>query len=76
MVAGSRGRVGEDGDAGSRRPRPGVDERRAALLTAAYATIADRGLEGLRTREVAARAGSTSPRCTTTSAARKIWWSR
>ncbi|MCY1008884.1 TetR family transcriptional regulator [Nannocystis pusilla] len=55
--AGSNARVGEDGDAGSRRPRPGADERRAALLAAAYATIGDRGLEGLRTREVAARAG-------------------
>lgn len=39
------------------RARPGADERRAALLAAAYATIAERGLEGLRTREVAARAG-------------------
>ncbi|MCY0987339.1 TetR family transcriptional regulator [Nannocystis sp. ILAH1] len=57
VVAGSRARVGEEGDAGTRRPRPGADERRAALLEAAYATIADRGLEGLRTREVAARAG-------------------
>ena len=56
-AAGSRARVGEDDDAGSRRARPGADERRAALLEAAYATIADRGLEGLRTREVAARAG-------------------
>lgn len=57
VAVGSRARVGEDGDASSRRPRPGADERRAALLEAAYATIADRGLEGLRTREVAARAG-------------------
>ncbi len=44
-------------------PATGADERRAALLAAAYATIADRGLD-LRTREVAARA--VSPRCTTT----------
>ncbi|WAS96152.1 TetR family transcriptional regulator [Nannocystis punicea] len=45
-------------EAGRSRPtRTGPDERRAALLAAAYATIADRGLEGLRTREVAARAG-------------------
>ncbi|WP_434418589.1 TetR family transcriptional regulator [Nannocystis pusilla] len=56
-AAGSRARGGEDRDAGSGRPRPGADERRAALLAAAYATIADLGLEGLRTREVAARAG-------------------
>ena len=35
------------------------DERRQELVLAAYALIAERGFEGLRTREVAARAGAT-----------------
>src|SRR4051812_2528672 len=50
---------------GSRRTRaaepasavPSREARRAALLEAAYAVVADKGLEGLRTRDVAARAG-------------------
>lgn len=33
------------------------DERRAELVAAAYAMIAEKGLEGIRTRDVAARAG-------------------
>lgn len=37
--------------------RIGGDERRRALVQAAFEAIAERGFEGLRTREVAARAG-------------------
>ncbi|MBX3213077.1 MAG: TetR/AcrR family transcriptional regulator [Labilithrix sp.] len=33
------------------------DERRSELLDAAYTLIAEKGLEGLRTRDIAARAG-------------------
>src|SRR5262245_45774947 len=39
------------------RPARDADDRRKDLLEAAYALIAERGLEGLRTREIAARAG-------------------
>src|SRR3954469_12054690 len=39
------------------RPRPGGDVRRQDLVAAAYQIIAERGFEGLRVREVAARAG-------------------
>jgi len=51
------GPAGQGESSGSGRGRAATDERRAALLEAAYATIGERGLEGLRTREVAARAG-------------------
>src|SRR5215475_10846989 len=33
------------------------EERRVELIEAAYALIAEKGLEGLRTRDIAARAG-------------------
>jgi len=36
---------------------PHGDERRQELVLAAYSLIAERGFEGLRTREIAARAG-------------------
>lgn len=39
------------------RQRPGGDVRRQELVAAAYQIIAERGFEGLRVREVAARAG-------------------
>ena len=39
------------------RQRPGGDVRRHDLVAAAYQIIAERGFEGLRVREVAARAG-------------------
>ena len=39
------------------RQRPGGDVRRQDLVAAAYQIIAERGFEGLRVREVAARAG-------------------
>src|SRR3954468_13101812 len=39
------------------RQRPGGEVRRQDLVAAAYAIIAERGFEGLRVREVAARAG-------------------
>lgn len=45
------GRKAEDSRAEHR------DERRGALLEAALQVLAERGLEGMRTREVAARAG-------------------
>jgi AcrR family transcriptional regulator len=38
-------------------PRTGGDRRQSELVRAAFDIIAERGLEGLRTREVAARAG-------------------
>jgi AcrR family transcriptional regulator len=46
----------------ARRAAPGraaepAEQRRLDLLEAAYAVIAEKGLEGLRTRDVAARAG-------------------
>jgi AcrR family transcriptional regulator len=39
------------------RPAAAADERRRALVRAAFNQIAERGFEGLRTREVAAEAG-------------------
>lgn len=41
------------------RPKPSEagDQRRTDLLEAAYALIAEKGLEGLRTRDIAAKAG-------------------
>ena len=41
----------------TRRPTAYADERRQALIQAAYQSIARHGLKGLRTREVAAQVG-------------------
>ena len=40
-----------------RLPAPELDGRRAELVEAAYALIAEKGLEGLRTRDIAAKVG-------------------
>lgn len=42
---------------GSEQPTESSDQRRHDLLEASYALIAEKGLEGLRTRDIAARAG-------------------
>lgn len=44
-------------DQGAAAPRVAADERREALVRAAYHQIAARGFEGLRTREVAQEVG-------------------
>ena len=36
---------------------PGADDRRAELVLAAYGLIAEKGIEGLRTRDIAAKVG-------------------
>jgi AcrR family transcriptional regulator len=41
----------------TRRRRLAADTRRAEIVESAFATVVDTGLEGLRTREVARRAG-------------------
>ena len=41
----------------SKPPAPTADQRRLDLLEAAYALVAEKGLVGLRTRDIVARAG-------------------
>ena len=47
----------EVGPTPSRRRRLAADTRRAEIVESAFATVVDTGLEGLRTREIARRAG-------------------
>src|SRR2546422_5218223 len=44
-------------EAAARQPARSKDDRRQALVQAAFNRIAERGFEGLRTREVAAEVG-------------------
>lgn len=58
MEAGDdRGVGGKQHGAAERTPRASADERRRALTAAAFALIAEKGLGGLRIRDVADRVG-------------------